>query len=162
MIAQIDIDRPLMGPQGCLLMDLWRSPFEFARVDWDVRTVERIYDDCLMGKGWNFKPIIETITQFGRKLLAINDPTRALQMAASYIGGVTGRQYPDLLCQWPKEKPRDYALQYTAVQFNRPNDLEHYTLCDAAGINVLFDSAPGKIDGWDRTGTWRGIQVWRV
>lgn len=162
MLTQADIDRPLMDPQGCMLMDFWRAPFLFARAEWDRLTVERIYDDCLVGKAWNFRPIIETVAQFGRKLLTCNDPSRALQKAASYIGGVSGRQYPDRLCRWPAQKPQDYALQYTLVQWNRPGDLEHYTLCDAAGVNVLYDSAPGKIDGWDRTGTWRGIQVYRV
>ena len=92
--------------------------------------------------------------------LICNDPTKVVQIACGYLGVVNGRQYPDKLMKAPIEAPRDFPVQYTVVQFEL-GALDHYVLFDRLGMGLVFDSSPGKVNPWLRTGTWRGVQIWR-
>jgi hypothetical protein len=125
------------------------------------------------------KTVITNAGQRGNWELMLWDPSVLLDIALGYAdgGGWHGAQFPDLrtvhpayVASWGKvpdvvaAMPSDYGeLAGVLVNHWRPDSNDgHWVLCDPRGLSITYDPDPSLgIDGWRRTGAWRGVRIWK-
>ena len=149
---------------GCFWLSIVVAAWRTAQDrDPTVDETMSIYNDSRGATTWNGASVL-SMSSDDRRELTVNDPSAVLSLALSYTNnGWRGAQKPDLACRVPAQYPRDYRLTYTLVNFKRPSADGHWVLCDRMGMNVVYDPNEDlSIDGWSRTGAWRGLSIWHV
>ena len=172
-LQQTDFDRETGLPRwGCMFVSLvvgaWRAANDTDPTHDDIM---RVYLDCrqavtpkwVRGVQVGVVPVLE-MTNHDTHEIYVNNPTDVITKALSYTNnGWRGVQHPDLGTKVPYQYPRDYKLTYTLIHFKRLSASGHWTLGDRAGFNVIYDPCENLgVDGWSRSGSWRGIRIWRV
>lgn len=181
-MKQTDFARETGLPRwGCMILAFivvaWRTA---TGQDPSPELVLRVLEDALSRPAkWSAgRTVVTCAGEAGGWELVLWDPTALVQIALSYAGGGwTGAQYPDRRTVHPEyvskwsgiadvvpDVPRNHVgLSATLVNYRRPSSDGHWVACDAQGLSVIYDPDPSLgIDGWLRTGAWRGVMVWRT